>query len=51
MKKIGNKYYLYRIYDFDKSTSMGKLKVFKGCEEIQSQFDFSPQTYILKPKV
>lgn len=51
MEKLENKYYLYRIYEFDKLTNMGKLKIFKGCEEIQSQFDFSPQTYILKPKV
>lgn len=50
MKSLKEKYYLYRIYEFDKKTNSGKLKIYKGCEEIINHFDFSPQTYILQPK-
>jgi hypothetical protein len=50
MKKIGKKYFLYRVYDFDKKTKEGKLQVFKGRKEIESFFDFTPQTFTLQRK-
>ena len=50
MKELGDKYFLYRVYDFDTKSNEGKLHIFKGCKEIESFFDFTPQTYRLKRK-
>lgn len=50
MRKLDEKYYLYRVFQLDIKSSSGKLKIFKGCEEIEKAFDFSPQTFLLEPK-
>lgn len=50
MRRLGDRYFLYRIFHFDKSSNTGKLKIFNGCEEIEKEFDFSPQTFLLEPK-
>lgn len=50
MRKLGKKYFLYRVYEFNTKTNEGKLHVFKGCEEIESFFDFTPQTFTLRRK-
>lgn len=50
MRKIEKQYFLYRVFDFDKKTKEGKLQVFKGREEIESFFDFTPLTFSLKRK-
>jgi hypothetical protein len=50
MKILGENYFLYRVYNFDKKTNEGKLQIFKGREEIEAFFDFTPQTFTLKRK-
>jgi Domain of unknown function (DUF3883) len=50
MKILGENYFLYRVYDFDKKTNEGKLQIFKGREEIEAFFDFTTQTFTLKRK-
>lgn len=50
MRELGENYYLYRIFHFDINSNSGKLKIFKGREEIETEFDFSPQTFLLEPK-
>jgi hypothetical protein len=50
MRELGEYYYLYRIYNFDMDSNSGNLKIFKGRVEIEKEFNFSPQTFLLEPK-
>ncbi len=50
MRKLDENYYLYRVFYLDIKSNSGKLKIFKGREEIEKAFNFSPQTFLLEPK-
>ncbi|NLY47208.1 MAG: DUF3883 domain-containing protein, partial [Tissierella sp.] len=45
-KLYSSNYYLYRVYNFDKRNSSGKLFIIKG--DISQSLDMKPQQYVVK---
>lgn len=50
MSRYVERYYLYRVYEFNEETNIGQIIIFKGKEMIESYFDFSPKVYVLTQK-
>lgn len=50
MKKLGDQYFLFRIYRFIPDTNLGDLIIFDGSKKIIDYFDFDPNVYVLRQK-
>lgn len=50
MKELGDKYWLYRIFELSQEDGSAKLSIFRGRFEIENSFDLEPSNYKLKPK-
>ena len=50
MNRYADRYYLYRVYEFDQTSNTGQILIFKGKKMIESYFDFSPKVYVLTQK-
>ena len=50
MDEHGDRYYLYRIYEFDESTGNGKLNIYKGKEEILGNYKIRPKDWVFSKK-
>lgn len=50
MKKLGEKYWLYRIFEMSKDDGSAKLSVFRGKSEIDASFDLEATNYKMNPK-
>lgn len=50
MKDLGEKYWLYRIFELSKEDGSAKLSVFRGKSEIDASFELEPTNYKMNPK-
>lgn len=50
MKNLGEKYWLYRIFELSKDDSSAKLSIFRGTAEIDASFELEAANYKFNPK-
>lgn len=45
MRRLGDDYWLYRVFDLSREDGSAKLSIFRGREEIDTSFKFEPTSY------
>ncbi len=45
MRRLGDEYWLYRIFELSRNDGSAKLSIFRGRKEIESYFEFEPTNY------
>lgn len=48
MEELDEKYYLYRVYDFDEGVGAGKLNIYRGKTEIEENFSIRTHEWVFR---